>query len=252
MPPSEAGDGAIWEGDVVLADGATVHVRPIHPSDAPLIEDLHHRLSPETIYRRFFTPKPELDPELLTHLVTVDYVDRMALVALLGGRIIAVARYDRMAGSTDAEVAFVVDDAHQGRGLGTLLLEHLVVIARTRGITRFIAETLPENQAMLHVFLGAGFGSPAASTAASSTWRSRSRRLLRRSAPRTIVTVPRSRARWRVSCGRAPSPSSARAGSRARSATSWSATCWRRGSRVRSCRSILAPPTSPGSTRSDP
>jgi acetyl coenzyme A synthetase (ADP forming)-like protein len=157
MPLSEAGDGAIWEGDVVLADGATVHVRPIHPSDAPLIEDLHHRLSAETIYRRFFTPKPELDPELLTHLVTVDYVDRMALVALLGGRIIAVARYDRLPGSTDAEVAFVVDDAHQGRGLGTLLLEHLVVIARTRGITRFIAETLPENQAMLHVFLGAGF-----------------------------------------------------------------------------------------------
>jgi acetyl coenzyme A synthetase (ADP forming)-like protein len=148
---------AVWEGDVVLADGGTVHLRPIRHSDGPLIQDLHSRLSPETVYRRFFSPKPELPPDLLEYLVHVDYVDRMAVVAVLGERIIAVARYDRFPGSSQAEVAFVVDDAHQGRGLGTLMLEHLVVIARTRGISRFVAETLPENQAMLAVFLNAGF-----------------------------------------------------------------------------------------------
>lgn len=150
------------EVDVVLRDGATVHLRPIRPDDAGRIAALHARLSPETVYRRFFTPLSSLPPRLLERLVNVDYVDRLALVAELGDDIVAVARYDRLPsgrqGGDDAEVAFVVDDSHQGRGLGTLLLEHLAAAAREAGIGRFVADTLPGNLPMMRVFHDAGFG----------------------------------------------------------------------------------------------
>jgi len=148
---------ARWEADVVLADGGTVFVRPILASDGPAIVALHARLSEETVYLRFFSALPTLSPALLERFTHVDYVDRLALVALLGEEIVAVARYDRIPGGDEAEVAFVVDDAHQGRGLGTLLLEHLAAAAKEAGIRRFVAETLPHNQRMLHVFRDAGW-----------------------------------------------------------------------------------------------
>ncbi len=146
-----------WETDVVVADGSTVYVRPVKPEDADRVEALHSRLSPETIYFRFFTPLPKLTPTMLERFVNVDYVDRLALVALLGQEIIAISRYDRIPGSSVAEVAFLVDDAHQGRGLASLMLEHLAAAAKENGITRFVADTLPENSKMLRVFHDAGF-----------------------------------------------------------------------------------------------
>ncbi len=146
-----------WETDTILSDGRTVAIRPIKPSDADRIEAFHGRLSPESIYFRFFTPMPKLSEAMLSRFVNVDYVDRMALIALLGDVIVAVARYDRLPGSGTAEVAFLVDDAHQGRGLATLMLEFLVEAAREAGIHRFIADTLPENARMLRVFRDAGF-----------------------------------------------------------------------------------------------
>ncbi len=148
---------ASWESDVVVADGRTVHVRPIRPDDATGIRSLHRRCSPETIYYRFFTPLKELPDELVAHFVVVDYVDRMAFVAELGDELIAVARYDRLVGSRDAEVAFLVDDRHQGRGLGGVLLELLAAYARHHGIERFVAETLADNVRMLKVFQDAGY-----------------------------------------------------------------------------------------------
>jgi len=152
-------DLARWEADVVLSDGGTVHVRPVRPADASKIEALHERLSKETRYLRFFAPMPHLSSTLLERFVNVDYVDRMALVALLGEDIVAVARYDVVGDNRSrAEVAFTVDDAHQGRGLGTVLLEHLAAVAADRGITSFVAETLPQNRRMLNVFRAAGFG----------------------------------------------------------------------------------------------
>lgn len=146
---------------MVLRDGGTVHVRPIRPSDGPAIEALHGRLSARTIYFRFFSPLNTLSPKMLERFVNVDYVDRLALVAVLGEDIVAVGRYERLpshSGSGDeAEVAFLVDDAQQGRGLGTVLLEQLAVYASAAGITRFVADTLPENARMLRVFHEAGF-----------------------------------------------------------------------------------------------
>jgi acyl-CoA synthetase (NDP forming)/GNAT superfamily N-acetyltransferase len=147
-----------WEADVVVADGGTVHVRPIRPDDADRLRALHGRLSPETIYLRFFSPIPSLSDAMVERFVNVDYADRMALVAQLGDDLIGVARYDRIPGTDQAEVAFVVDDAHQGRGLGTLLLEHLAGVARHQGVRQFMAETLPGNNRMLRMFRDAGFG----------------------------------------------------------------------------------------------
>lgn len=146
-----------WESDVVLADGGTVHVRPITADDAGRLVAFHARLSPQTVYYRFFAAMPRLAPREVERFTQVDHDLRAALVALLGDEIVGVVRYDRLPGTGDAEVAFVVQDAHQGRGLGSVLLEHLNAAARERGISRFVAEVLPDNRRMLGVFRDAGF-----------------------------------------------------------------------------------------------
>jgi acetyl coenzyme A synthetase (ADP forming)-like protein len=144
--------------DAVLADGGTVHVRPITGEDGPGLTAFHAGLSKETVYLRFFGVHPKLSDSEVERYTHVDHDKRMALVATLRGQIIGVARYDRAEeGAEEAEVAFVVADEHQGRGIGTLLLEHLAAFARTRGIKRFWADTLPQNQPMREVFRRAGF-----------------------------------------------------------------------------------------------
>jgi GNAT superfamily N-acetyltransferase len=119
---------AHWEADVVLRDGRPCHLRPIRPDDSARLVEFHSRLSAETIYFRFFAPYPELSERDVTRFVNVDYTDRVALVATEGGELIAVARFDRL-NPRDAEVAFVVRDDHQSRGLGAVLLEHLAAAA---------------------------------------------------------------------------------------------------------------------------
>jgi acyl-CoA synthetase (NDP forming)/GNAT superfamily N-acetyltransferase len=146
-----------WVVDALLSDGVPVSLRPIRPDDGTTLAAFHDGLSEETVYRRFFSFKPHLTDRDVERFVHVDYRDRMAFVAVLGEQIVGVARYDRLAGTEDAEVAFVVADAHQGRGLGTLFLEYLAAAARDCGITRFIAETLAVNRGMLDVFRAAGF-----------------------------------------------------------------------------------------------
>ena len=115
------------------------------------------RQSPQSIYYRYFSPRPRLSESDLERFTHVDYVDRFALVALRGGELIGVARYDRWRHRSEAEVAFFVDDANHGRGLATLLLEHLAVRAREVGLTGFTASVLPENRKMIGVFTQAGF-----------------------------------------------------------------------------------------------
>ncbi|GLZ34155.1 GNAT family N-acetyltransferase [Lentzea sp. NBRC 105346] len=146
-----------WEADVVLSDGGTVHLRPITPKDADQLREFHGRLSERTRYFRYFGPYPRIPQRDLDRFTTVDHHDRVALIALLGDDIVAVGRFDRLNNGDSAEVAFVVEDAHQGRGLGSILLEHLAAAAKETGLSRFEAEVLAENGQMVRVFRDAGY-----------------------------------------------------------------------------------------------
>ena len=106
-------------------DGGTVHVRTIRADDAERLAAFHQGLSRETVYYRFFSPKHSLSEAELRYFTELDYVDRFALVALLDQKLVGVARFDRLDPGDRAEVAFVIDDNQQGRGLGSVLLEHL-------------------------------------------------------------------------------------------------------------------------------
>jgi len=165
-PPPIVGDPTVpehstpppgWEADVVAADGGTVHLRPITPEDADGIVGLMERSSDQTRYYRFFGPMKRLSDKDLYRFTHVDHVARVAFVVLLGDELIGVGRYDRYPDTDDAEVAFLVEDAHQRRGLGSVLLEHLAAAAREKGITRFVAEVLSQNSGMVRVFLDAGY-----------------------------------------------------------------------------------------------
>jgi acyl-CoA synthetase (NDP forming)/RimJ/RimL family protein N-acetyltransferase len=154
-----------WEADVVLRDGGTARIRPITTDDGERLVRFYSHVSDESKYYRFFAPHPRLsaqDVRLFTHH---DYVDRVALAVTVGGEFIATVRYDRIdeqggpasAPADKAEVAFLVQDAHQGRGIASALLEHIAAVARERGIRRFTAEVLPANNKMIKVFRDAGF-----------------------------------------------------------------------------------------------
>ncbi|WP_040339753.1 bifunctional GNAT family N-acetyltransferase/acetate--CoA ligase family protein [Candidatus Blastococcus massiliensis] len=146
-----------WEADIVAADGGTVHLRPICPEDADGLTGLMERSSDQTRYYRFFGPMKRLSDKDLHRFTHVDHDARVAFVVLLGDQVIAVGRYDRYPGTDDAEVAFLVEDAHQRRGLGSVLLEHLAAAGRERGIKRFVAEVLAQNSTMVRVFQDAGY-----------------------------------------------------------------------------------------------
>lgn len=150
--------------DALLRDGLSVHIRAIQPSDKGRLVAFFHSLSSRSIYFRFFQTKTLLTDQELTYFTEVDFVRHVGIVATLWDQgeeqIIAVARYCSPASQsppTRAEVAFAVGDAYQGRGLGTLLLEHLASIARSHGITEFEADVLGENNRMLQVFAASGF-----------------------------------------------------------------------------------------------
>lgn len=145
-----------WEADVVLRDGTVAHIRPITPSDADRLRQFHNRQSDESIYFRFFAPLRELSDRDVHRFTHVDYHDRVALVAILSSEIVGVGRFDRIE-ATSAEVAFNISDHMQGKGIGSVLLEHLAAIAPEVGITRFTAEVLPHNRKMLMVFKDAGY-----------------------------------------------------------------------------------------------
>jgi len=147
---------AHWEADVLLRDGRTAHLRPIRTDDAPRVVDFYARVSDESKYFRFFAPYPVLSRRDVERLTAVDYDSRVVLVALLAGEIIGLVQYERVSAAA-ADVAFLVQDAHQGRGLASVLLEHLAEVARERGIRRFSADVLPLNRHMLAVFKAAGY-----------------------------------------------------------------------------------------------
>ncbi|MET9443342.1 GNAT family N-acetyltransferase [Streptomyces sp. NPDC006610] len=156
---------AHWEADVVLRDGGTARVRPITVDDADRLVSFYEQVSDESKYYRFFAPYPRLSAKDVHRFTHHDFVDRVGLAATVGGEFIATVRYDRIgadgmpasAPADEAEVAFLVQDAHQGRGVASALLEHIAAVARERGIRRFAAEVLPANTKMIKVFTDAGY-----------------------------------------------------------------------------------------------
>jgi RimJ/RimL family protein N-acetyltransferase len=149
------------QSSLTLRDGALVHVRPIRLDDEDHMLALFYRFSPRTVYLRFHQVLKEMSREDVRRFCTVDYDSTFALVAtIVSGdeeKIIAVGRYARLPGSDTAEIAFVVDDPYQGKGLGTHLLHHLALIARQHGIGVFEAEVLAQNQDMLRVLRDSGY-----------------------------------------------------------------------------------------------
>jgi acetate---CoA ligase (ADP-forming) len=144
------------EADVVLRDGSTLRVRPVRAEDQTAIRTFLDGLSPESIGFRFFG-FPDLE-WATSFSIDVDYADRFALVAETGApsRIVAHACYMRI-NAERAEVAFLVADAWQQRGISTIMLGHLAAIAEQHGIATFVAEVLPVNHRMIKVFRQSGF-----------------------------------------------------------------------------------------------
>ncbi len=143
--------------EVIEVGGSPVTIRPISPSDGPGLVAFHASLTSWSIYLRYFGAHPRLSDREVEKFTHVDHRDRLALVAESEGGIVGVGRYDRVAGGAEAEVAFVVADAFQGRGIGTVLLHRLAESAKRNGIRWFVADVLAENRVMLDVFAQSGF-----------------------------------------------------------------------------------------------
>ncbi|QNN53002.1 bifunctional GNAT family N-acetyltransferase/acetate--CoA ligase family protein [Nocardioides mesophilus] len=150
-----------WEADVLLRDGQAAHLRPISGEDRELLVEFYEQVSAESKYLRFFAPMPRLSERDVERFTHVDHHERVAFVLTVAQKIIAVGRFDTLPHEEGepvvAEVAFLVQDAHQGRGIAQLLLEHLAQAGRERGVDRFEAEVLPENHRMSQIFREAGY-----------------------------------------------------------------------------------------------
>jgi GNAT superfamily N-acetyltransferase len=142
---------------IILDDGTEVIVRPMCPADSGGLLRFHARLSAQSVRQRYFYPHNDLSPSEVARFTQVDGEARVALVVECSGELIAVGRYDRLDDHGVAEVAFVVADAYQHRGLATVLLHRLAIAAQSAGVTHLTAEVLAENSAMLSVFHSAGF-----------------------------------------------------------------------------------------------
>jgi acyl-CoA synthetase (NDP forming)/GNAT superfamily N-acetyltransferase len=149
-------DWSVPVSDVLLADGTIAAIRSLRPDDRDQVLALHEGVSQDTLRLRFFTPSPAAGRAYVAHLFDESNTESFALVAVVRGRIAALATAELLS-SERAEVAFLVSDQDRGRGLGSLLLEHLAAVGREHGLVRFEAEVLAENYGMLGVFRGAGF-----------------------------------------------------------------------------------------------
>ena len=150
---------AAYRAAEVLKDGRPATIRALQPQDRDAMIAAWERTGDKSRYRRFFTSKRALSEGEIKFFVEVNFTTHVALVTELSGEgrkvIAGGGRYVVCAPRT-AEVAFMVDDAHQGLGIGSLLMRHLVLCARSAGLETLVAEVLPENSAMLKVFEHAG------------------------------------------------------------------------------------------------
>jgi acetyltransferase len=158
--PSQAPPSALTHTET-LRDGGVVLLRPIRPDDAAIELEFVARQSDDTRYMRFFSPIKTLTPKMLERFTHVDYASEMALLATVGTgtyeSIVGVARYSRSTDGKGAEFAVVVDDHWQGRGLGRLLMQHLIEAARAAGHARLTGSVLSTNQKMHKLMHALGF-----------------------------------------------------------------------------------------------
>ena len=142
----------------LLADGRTVQIRPATPEDFAAVKAMHEAMSPSNAYLRFFSLSKTASEQEARRVTRDPGPDHAALLAVYGGEVVGVASYEaeRDSGGKTAEIAFAVADTMHQRGIATLLLEHLVSLARARQVETFAAETLSENIGMLRVFSDAG------------------------------------------------------------------------------------------------
>jgi GNAT superfamily N-acetyltransferase len=142
-----------------LRDQRTVTIRAVRPDDKGLVIDGINKVGAESLYRRFLTTKREITDHGLKQVTEVDFVNVVALIALLkkdgNDQIVGGGRYIRTTAQR-AEVAFLIGDAFQGLGIASRIFKHLAAVARDSGITQFEAEVLPSNEAMLEVFARSG------------------------------------------------------------------------------------------------
>jgi GNAT superfamily N-acetyltransferase len=154
-------DMASYAASEVLRDGGQIQIRAIRADDKQRLLQHFQNLSPQSVYYRFFGLKRSLNDDDLLRFTELDFINDVGLAATLGcgasERFIGVGRYIGNEGSSRAEVAFAVLDEHQGHGIGTLLLKHLVRIAQMKGVKEFAADVLRSNKQMLEVFAHSGF-----------------------------------------------------------------------------------------------
>lgn len=140
----------------LLTDGTPMEIREVYPGDLDSVRDLHRGMSPDNLYLRFFGLSRRIADEVAVRLCRKPGPDRAVLGARLAHDLVGVADYELTADVDMAEIALAVADGMHNRGVGTLLLEHLVSLARSRGVRAFRADTLAQNTAMLRVFSCAG------------------------------------------------------------------------------------------------
>jgi len=147
------GEGAY----ALLTDGSTIEIRPARPEDLDAVRDMYLKMSSDNLYLRFFSMGTAVAEREAWRICRQPAPDRTALLAVLNGEVVGCGSYELLgAGSVSAEVAMAVADDMHNRGVGTLLLEHLISLARGRGVRSFVAETLSENALMLQVFADSG------------------------------------------------------------------------------------------------
>jgi len=155
-------DASSFEGIETLKNGVTVGIRAIRPADRAGIVEAFGKLDPESVYTRFFRAKDSLEDQELKAATEVDFENVVALVVTIesGGKEIIIGGGRYMAfglpNERSAEIAFVVEEDYHGLGIAGRLLKHLAGIARQKGVSQFEAEVLPQNKAMLAVFLRSG------------------------------------------------------------------------------------------------
>ena len=147
--------------DAVLADGSLVHIRPPVGGDRAALLALHEGLSERSAYFRYFSLSRQAGESHVSHLLSVVDGTLASLIAIISDRVVGLSSYERLPSRDEAEVALLVDDDHQGIGIGTLLLEALAVHAKATGVVRLVAEVLADNAHMMTVFRSAGFGTNA-------------------------------------------------------------------------------------------